>query len=430
MIQLQVAGVIAEYNPFHKGHGYHLKITRRLTGADCIISVLSGNFTQRGEPAIANKWARTRMALAEGVDIVLELPVVYATQHAQGFASGAVQLLAATGVVDYLVFGSEHGKISELEGLAHFLLGEGRDYQRKLRTYLNSGLPFPAARANSLMDIQRRGGIPGLEHLSSQQVYSLLRHPNNILALEYLQALLRSQSNIRPITIPRLGAGYHEENIGKTMLASARAIRSALQAHDWRVKLPRVMPQKPWGILQGEIDAGRAPIFLNSYQAQIINLIRRTPSSALGQIAGIREGLENRLKRAANSCGTIECLLAKVKTKRYTQAHLQRLLIHLLLNMTREDAKDFSPQSKPCYLRPLGFSPRGRQLLPAIKKKASLPLVTRPARHLGALICNSKRAARMWELETLATDLYVLAYPSHGERKGGQDYTHPMVIIE
>ena len=327
------------------------------------------------------------MALAEGVDIVLELPVVYATQHAQGFASGAVQLLAATGVVDYLVFGSEHGKISELEGLAHFLLGEGRDYQRKLRTYLNSGLPFPAARDNSLMDIQRRGGIPGLEHLSSQQVYSLLRHPNNILALEYLQALLRSQSNIRPITIPRLGAGYHEENIGKTMLASARAIRSALQAHDWRVKLPRVMPQKPWGILQGEIDAGRAPIFLNSYQAQIINLIRRTPSSALGQIAGIREGLENRLKRAANSCGTIECI-GKVKTKRHPSPPA-KVAYTFVVNRQGRMPRTSAP-SKPCYLRP-GL--HGRQLLPP--SKGLLPQ-TRPARHLGALICNSKWAARMW----------------------------------
>lgn len=425
-----VTGVIAEYNPFHKGHKYHLDEARRLTGADLIICVLSGNFTQRGEPAIANKWARARMALAEGADVVLELPLVYATQYAQGFASGAVQLLQATGVVDYLVFGSEHGNISELECLAKFLLQEKDSFPKNLRTYLSTGLPFPAARASSLMDYQQAKDIPGLKHLSARQVYSLLRHPNNVLGLEYLQAILRSKSSIQPLTIPRLGSGYHEKILRGSMTASATAIRLALRTPNWSAKLSRVLPQKSGSILKHEIDTGRAPIFIQAYESQIIGLIRRTPLLALGQIEGIKEGLENRLKRAANSCGTIECLLAKTKTKRYTHTHLQRLLIHLLLEMKKEDAQNFAPHTKPCYLRLLGFSSPGRQMLRDIKKKADLPLITRPARDLPPIIHNSIRAARMWDLESLATDLYVLAYPCHGARKAGQDYTNPLIIIE
>jgi len=183
-------------------------------------------------------------------------------------------------------------------------------------------------------------------------------------------------------------------------------------------------------LLKQEIDAGRAPIFINAFESQIISLIRRTPLPALRQIDGIREGLENRLKRAARSCGSIECLLAKMKTKRYTQTHLQRLLLHLLLGMKKEDAINFAPQTKPCYLRLLGFSPSGKKLLQTIKKKACLPLVTRPARELPAIIRHSSRAARMWDLESLATDLYVLAYPCHSARKAGQDYTNPLIITK
>ncbi|NLP18393.1 MAG: nucleotidyltransferase [Firmicutes bacterium] len=425
-----VTGVIAEYNPFHKGHRYHLEEARRLTGADLIVCVLSGNFTQRGEPAIVNKWARTKMALAEGADIVLELPLVYASQHAQGFASGAVQLLQATGVVEYLVFGSEHGKIKELESLACFLLQEGDFFQKKLKTYLNTGLPFPAARASSLMDYQYARGIPGLEHLSAEELYSLVRHPNNILGLEYLQAILRLKSGIQPLTISRLSSGYHDKRLKGSTIASATAIRLALRAYNWRTKLSGVIPPKSWDLLKQEIDAGRAPIFINAFESQIISLIRRTPLPALRQIDGIREGLENRLKRAARSCGSIECLLAKMKTKRYTQTHLQRLLLHLLLGMKKEDAINFAPQTKPCYLRLLGFSPSGKKLLQTIKKKACLPLVTRPARELPAIIRHSSRAARMWDLESLATDLYVLAYPCHSARKAGQDYTNPLIITK
>ncbi|HHW92249.1 MAG TPA: nucleotidyltransferase [Firmicutes bacterium] len=422
-----VTGVIAEYNPFHHGHSHHLKEARRLTGADFLLCILSGNFTQRGEPAVVNKWARTRMALENGADLVFELPVVYAVRHAQGFAAGAVKLLEATGVVDYLVFGSEHGHTPELKALADFLGQENLPFRERLKTYLEQGYPFPAARSMSLIDYHKQKDIPGLEGLTPEGVNTLVRHPNNILGLEYLQALKQIKSAIRPLTIPRLGAGYHEKKL-TTRIASATAIRLALHNKNRNSPLLKFMPPKAWRILLEEINEGRAPVFLDSFAPQIIALLRRTPLAELRQIAGVGEGLENRLKGVASSSGTIEALLAGLKTKRYTHTRLQRLLLHLLFNFTGEDASDFSPQREPCYLRLLGFTPRGRQLLKCIKKRATLPLVTKPARDLVPHIQTSQRTARMWELECLATDLYVLAYPCPRAHQAGQDYTQPLVI--
>ncbi|HHY36827.1 MAG TPA: nucleotidyltransferase [Firmicutes bacterium] len=424
---MQVTGIIAEYNPLHYGHRHHLQEARRLTGADVLLCLLSGNFTQRGEPAVVNKWARARMALENGADLVFELPVVYAVRHAQGFASGAVKLLEATGVVDYLVFGSEHGRCTELKALADFLARENLPFRERLKTYLEQGYPFPAARAQGLIDYHKEKGIPGLEGLTPEEVKDLIGHPNNILGLEYLQALARTGSTIRPLTIPRLGAGYHEEKL-TTPLASATAIRRTLHESGRHALLRRFMPPRAWQILREEIEAGRAPLFLDSFTSQIISLLRRTPLAELRRIDGVGEGLENRLKDAARSAGTIEDLLSGLKTKRYTRTRLQRLLFHFLFNFTGEDASDFSPQKDPCYLRLLGFNPRGQRLLKFIKKRATLPLITKPARDLLPHIRASGRTARMWELECLATDLYVLAYPCPQARRAGQDYTQPLVI--
>ncbi|HHW54215.1 MAG: nucleotidyltransferase [bacterium] len=424
---MRVAGVIAEYNPLHNGHRHHLKEARRLTKADFLLCILGGNFTQRGEPAVVNKWARTRMALENGADLVFELPVVYAVRHAQGFAGGAVKLLEATGVVDYLVFGSEHGHITELKALADFLGQENPPFRERLKGYLNEGYPFPAARSMALVDYHKEKAIPGLEGLRAEEVGALIRHPNNILGLEYLQALAQTRSSIRPLTIPRLGAGYHEEKL-TNRIASATAIRLALYENKQYPPLLKFMPARAWQILGEEIEAGRAPVFIDSFAPQIITLLRRTPLAELRQMAGVGEGLENRLKDAARSAGTIEDLLAALKTKRYTRTRLQRLLLHFLFNFTVDDARDFSPQGDPCYLRLLGFTPRGRQLLKYIKKRATLPLITKPARDLVPHIKASKRTARMWELECLATDLYVLAYPCPRSRQAGQDYTQPLVI--
>jgi predicted nucleotidyltransferase len=424
-----ITGVIAEFNPFHNGHQYFLDTARKKTGADAIVCILSGNFTQRGEPAIIDKWVRTKMALQQGADLVIELPVIYAIQHAQGFASGACKLLNATGVIDYLVFGSEHGEISQLLALAKFLLAEPVAFQQYLQAYLKKGFLFPRAQATSLLDYHQAYGIPQLEHLSSNQLYTLIRHPNNILGLEYLKTLLIIESNMQPLTFTRYKADYHQPNLGSGRIASATAIRKALlSAQNWN-RIQEVIPKQCWQILHHEITAGRGPIFLNDFSPQLMTLLRRCDLADLTKIAGMDEGLEHRLQRIARAAGTIEELLRGLKTKRYTRTRLQRLLLHFLLNISRKDANLFAPATMPCYLRVLGFTAQGQKVLRYIKKRASLPLITNPVHQLPPICLHSQRASRIWELECLATDLYMLANQAISARSGGQDYTRPLLIV-
>ncbi len=427
---MNVVGIVAEYNPFHNGHLYQLQEATRRTDAEYVICIMSGHFLQRGEPALVDKWARAAMALASGADIVFELPYVYCCQTAETFASGAVALLESTGVVTHIAFGSECPNLDAIHPLIPILAEEPAPYRRKLKESLSQGLSYPAARQQALeryLDLT-------VSHTDSNAIKQILSKPNSILGIEYLKALYQSNSKMIPVLIPRTGAAYHDTQLQKgTKIASATAIRQRIQ-ENWPQRkktalrmIAHYMPDTSLDRLDASFNQGRGPIFPSHFEDMLNYALRLHSARRLADIADIREGLENRIMDAAACSTTWEDLLASIKSKRYTQTTLQRILIQILVQYTKEDARLVS-DSGPQYLRLLGFSQAGQKLLKLIRKEASIPVVDRLAPYERELhqvtgIPHLAAAHRMMQLDRLTTDLYVLGFSNPLHRNSEQDYT-------
>ncbi len=366
---MNIAGVIVEYNPFHYGHQLHLDRTRQLTGCDAIIAVMSGGFTQRGEPASFSKWARAEMALHAGCDVVLELPSAYAVQPAEWFAYGAVAVLEATGMVDQLVFGSEAGSLEHLNDAAMLMEQEPPELKGSIQEHLKQGLSYPAA-------LSRAASASGL---LSTAAAAMLQQPNNTLGLQYIRAIHQLSSEITPLTIQREQSGYHDLEPTHEQIASATSIRHMLLHEPERVAA--YVPPATLKIMQREIAAGRGPIYMDSLWLPLLQLIATSSPAALADYYDMNEGIEHRLKRLLPSLqeASVSQLIDSLKTRRYTRARLQRLLAHLLLGHRRELLHESMLRSGPGYLRVLGFTNRGRGLLKQMKSTASLPIVMRAA---------------------------------------------------
>ncbi|MGI5876814.1 MAG: nucleotidyltransferase [Dethiobacteria bacterium] len=414
----EVVGIVVEYNPFHNGHLYQIQKAKELVPGAYILGVMSGNWTQRGEPAIINKWARTASALQSGVDIIIELPVVFSLQSAEGFAMGAIRCLAATGIVNYLCFGSELGELKPLQDLAALLESEPPEFKKTLQLMLKKGLSYPAALQQAVEAAQTTAPC------FSFSIINNLFRPNNILAVEYLKALQKTKAHITPLTIRRQGTGYNDEAV-KGSFAGATAVRKIIIQKKLNV-LKKTVPPPSFQILLEEMKAGRAPVTGESFGELFIALLRRSSPSELTQIPNVVEGMEFRLKRAAAS-GSFALLLDTLKTKRYTRTRLQRILVNLILGLTKEKIHYFN-QEGPCYLRLLGFSKRGKLLLYKMKQNSSLPLVTRPAPFLKG-INTAPGAKEMLKYDILATDLYTLGYPLEAQRKAGEDFQKSVVLL-
>lgn len=430
---MRTVGLIVEYNPFHNGHLYHLKQALETTGASYSIAVMSGNFIQRGEPAIVNKWARARMALAAGVDLVIELPFAYAVNSARNFADGAVRLLDATGVVDYLCFGSEAGTLSLLAPIAKIAHKEPGPFKKILKAELDKGNTFAKAQATALAATYTTYTSDNLQ-IDSKTLETLLSTPNNILALEYLRALLEINSSIEPKTIQRIGAGYHDPLKPGSQIASATSIRKEFMAQPLDKALEnikRAVPDATFKILEEQFSLGKGPVLLKHFNKIVLALIRRATPEDLRQIPDISEGLENRLKKSALTATCIETLISQAKTKRYTWTRLQRALMQYLINYTSLDATIFSHAGGPQYLRILGFSEKGKDLLSLIKERTRLPIITRPAEHFKSSMVEpdpqNYAISRMLQLDILSSDIYQLAYSGSSLHRAGDDYrTEPI----
>ncbi|MCS7233087.1 MAG: nucleotidyltransferase [Synergistetes bacterium] len=382
---MKVVGLITEYNPFHTGHLYHLHKSIKLTEADFSIAVMSGNFLQRGEPAIVDKYKRAEMALAAGVDIVFELPFPFASHNAGVFAFGAISLLNSLGVITHLCFGSESGNLEELQTIAKILYQESENFKADIVKFSKEGLPYPEARLKALENELKRKGINP----------ETLKGSNNILGIEYLLSLLKLKSSIKPMTIKRIGSAYLDPEI-KGKFSSATAIRKRiLESGVSSVK--DIVPPITYKILK-KAEENNELVSIKNFEREILILIKRLEVSEIREIAEVKEGLENRIKKAGLKAITIEELLQGIKTKRYTLTRISRILIHLLVGFKERENKLFQ-KTGALYAFLLGFSTKGKELLKEIKRRSSIPIITRPT---GL----NEPASIMLKLDLKATRIY------------------------
>jgi predicted nucleotidyltransferase len=453
---MKVLGIVSEYNPFHHGHLHHLQKSREIVEPDFTISVMSGNFTQRGEAAIADKWIRTEAALRNGVDVVLELPVVFSVQTAERFAYGAIQVLNLTGCVTHISFGSEIGDIEPLMKIASVLSEEPLEYQRLLKGFIKKGLSFPTARFRALnmymedrsqsghISLNDNGGRQkGLDDSSfslnnrpysqdatsnslpnSDRLKRVLSSPNSILGIEYLKALKRVNSSIEAVSIPRIKAGYHSTEL-KSGISSATAVRREIFKAGFSHRLLTALPEATTRVLSSAFAAGKGPVNNYSFENTLLSILRRSSLEEIRSWMDVSEGLEYRIKEHAMNSASINELLSGLKTKRYVYTRLQRILINGLLGITGDIYKEFEEMGGPQYIRILGLKETARPLLRAIKTNSRVPVITKAA-HIGKC---PLPAREMFSFECLATDLYSLALKNPSARKGGRDYTEGVVIV-
>ena len=395
---MTVAGIVAEYNPLHNGHAFLIRQMRE-SGADCIAVVMSGNFVQRGEPAILSKWARTKQALCCGADLVVELPLPWAVAGAERFALGGVSVLTALGV-DVIGFGSECGEISQLKE-ARLALSSPRLHDA-MQTSLQKGSTFAAARQQAV------------ESLFGKETALLLREPNNILGVEYLKAMESTGSGAKPYTVKRTET-FRQENGPKGKAATSSVIRAMMAKGE---DFSEYVPERSNQITESEIRSGRAPASLSFLDRSVLSSLRRMDRETLSKLPDISEGLENRIFNAIQKAGSLPELFQLIKTKRYPMARIRRIILSAFLGMEASDSAGTPP-----YLRVLGIGKNGADILRRAKQKSELPLVSRFSE------ANSLkgRAQKTMELENRADDLYALCMPRVGPC--GTDRTTKLIIF-
>ena len=408
----KVLGIIAEYNPFHNGHLYHLEQAKKLTGSSYTVAVISGNFTQRGSTALIDKWSRAEIALNCGVDLVLELPTLYATSSAENFADGAVKILNSLKVVDYLAFGAETSDMDLLEPIADVLYKEPKAYKMLLTNELKKGVSFPKARENALM-----------LYLGDIRKYlNVLSSPNNILGLEYMKSLKKYNSIIKPVAITRFEAGYNDITYSGN-IASATAIRNIIKNGNFKV-LRKLVPAPSYGILMDNIKQGHIIPDLSVFARQIIYNLRKMSLSAIAALPDVTEGLENSIKKVANSCNTVNEFLNLIKSKRYTSTRIQRILIYSLLGITKKDMT-LSKKVNP-YIRVLGFNKRGKFLISEIAKaNPKLDIITSVKRFIDT--SSNKNLKSVLEKDIWATNVYSVGYDF--DSCSNLDFTKKIITI-
>ena len=408
----KVIGIIAEYNPFHNGHLYHLQKSLQMTHSSYSVAVVSGNFTQRGSTSLVDKWAKAEIAIKNGIDLVLELPLLYSISSAENFTEGAIKILDSLKVIDYLSFGSESGDISSLNMIADILYKEPKAYKNILSHELSKGLSFPKARENALLmylnDIRRFSNV--------------LSSPNNILGIEYLKALKKLKSPIIPVTIERYNAGYHDTTYNGNV-ASATAIRNIVKNNGWDI-LRKVVPENTFSTLLENIKVGHVVPDLSVFEKQIIYNLRKMSIQEIAELPDVSEGLENAIKNAANSCNSVVEFLNIIKSKRYTNTRIQRILLYALLGITKKDMA-LSKKAIP-YVRVLGFNNKGKYLISEIAKaNPKLEIITSVKKYMDT--SNNKNSKYLLEKDIWATNVYTIGYEY--DSWNNLDYTHKLITL-
>lgn len=419
---MKVAAIIAEYNPFHNGHKYQIEETKRRTSADYILILMSGNFVQRGGPALCNKYLRTQMALLGGADIVLELPSLYATSSAEFFAGGSISILDHLNTIDYLSFGSETGDIDTLTTCANILVQEPEEYITLLSTLLKKGLSYPLARYKTLDQIMS----------STADLKETLSSPNNILGIEYCKALRASNSSITPVTIRRKGSGYHDETLqtNNHSYSSASAIRRSLLSYSDENNIASHIPDGAFHLLDS-IQHSELPSFLDSDDFSVLlhyKLLSKQETGFADYLDCTKDISDKICKHIRHFTG-FNSFCSLLKSKDLTYTRIGRILLHILLDMKTPDfylpsLKDrqlFTP-----YVRLLGFKKEATPLLHEIKKNSSIPVISKLADAHKIL---SEDALQMLKKDILTCDIYEAVHSSKSKEEPLNEFRQSPIIL-
>lgn len=395
---MNVFSVISEFNPFHNGHKYLIDSMRE-QGATHITAIMSGNFTQRGEPAIIDKYSRAKAALENGIDLVLLLPVTYSTASAQDYAFGGVSIAEAMGCCNTLFFGSECGDIQKLKKIRDTF--ESIEFKAWFAGYVSSNESY--ARAIELSLVNTLGN----------EYADIIRASNNLLAVEYIKAIYDINSSLEPKTIKRSGVA-HDSDIPFENYASASFIRSLINSNS---DFKKFMPKESYDIVLESLRQKAAPANIYNLEKLIIYRLRTMTENDYKYLPNISEGIENRLRNASLNSTTLDTLFNKIKTKRYPNSRLRRLVIRSLLNITDSDCS-----VPPQYIRVLGFNERGKDILREMRKTTKLPVVMK-AKDIKELCFEARR---QFECESIADDVYALSLPETG--RFGKNFTENIII--
>ncbi len=369
---MKTVGIVAEYNPFHKGHEYQLAQAKALSGADYAVVVLGGDFTQRGLPALFNKYARCEMALSGGADLVLELPVCFSCGSAEYFATGAVTLLDSLGI-DALCFGSEAGSLAPLQDAAGVLLEEPEAYRVLLRKYQKEGLSFPAARSRAL-----GACLENREHCGEPVSEALLHSPNNILGIAYCKAARKRKSSMELYTVPRYGAAYDEASLPEQegAFASAEALRRALLKEMPLSRLSSFLPQSSADIIERERSAG--VLTCDDLSSVLFYRLLSLKSGGYGDFADVSEALGDKIANSLEEYVSFSGFASLLKSRDLTYTRICRSLTHILLDISESFLREAASLQSACYARILGFNPASAPLLTRLSQ-SPVPLISRPA---------------------------------------------------
>lgn len=392
---MKVVGLITEYNPFHNGHKYHIEEAKRITGADYVVVVMSGNFVQRGAPAIIDKYSRTKIALTNGADLVFEIPACYATGSAEYFALGSVSLLDKLGIVDYLCFGSEEGDITPLQKAAYLLSTKPAFLEDRISSYMRKGITYPAARAKAIAEY-----LTANEDVSEDNTENILNEPNNILGIEYIKALYVLSSSITPITIKRQVAHYHDTDLPalsyansiicdsstqdrtakeiNSSISSATAIRRAIHLSDSNEKLSDICPSLPQDAYSVLLNAYNKhyPICEEDFLQIIKYKLLYENRTSLTRYVDITSDLADRIKNLRSLDVNFNSLVSSLKTRNLTYTRITRCLTHILLNITKKDMMSFNADQYTNYARLLGMKRSSSHLIRQIKKAGKIPVLS------------------------------------------------------
>lgn len=363
---MNITGIITEYNPFHNGHKFHLEESKKQTKSDGTICIMSGNFVQRGGPAIIDKWKRTEMALSNGVDLIIELPTFYAVSSAEFFAKGAVSILNSLNIVNNLFFGSEIGDAKALSEIAKVLVSEDKRFQNILKENLSLGLTFAKAREKSL-----------IEYLNSSEINNIITSSNNILGIEYIKAILKLNSSINPVALKREGSNYNDKSLSQTF-SSATSIREVLKNTSNIEDLKNIIPLESYEVFSKLQEQD----YRFTFEEEMFKYIKykiQTNCVNFNNLYEVTEGLDNKIIKEISSSNSLHEFILKIKSKRYTYSKISRILTHIYLGLDNDNFKDIANENN-LYVRVLGFNKTGREILSLIKANSSIPLITKVPR--------------------------------------------------